>query len=203
MNFVKENGRTIPVADKVFALSGRAKAAIADYGKDAVVNATTGALFDDDGNLVVLSSVVEAIRSLAPADYAEYAPIAGPPAFKAGVRKALFGKYEPKGFVQVSATPGGTGSITSTVLNYTERGDAVLTHDWCWANYKNICSQHGRKLATFRFFDEEGNLNLCTRLKRCGFGGIGCRIACKTGVCFCNLKFNRSGGLKAEDLALV
>ena len=30
MGFVKENGRTIPVADKVVALSGRAKAAIAD-----------------------------------------------------------------------------------------------------------------------------------------------------------------------------
>ena len=159
MNFVKENGRTIPVADKVFALSGRAKAAIAEYGKDAVVNATTGALFDDDGNLVVLSSVVEAIRNLSPVDYAEYSPIAGPPAFKAGVRKALFGKHDPQGFVQVSATPGGTGSITSTVLNYTERGDSVLTHDWCWANYKNICSQHGRKLATFRFFDEDGKFD--------------------------------------------
>ena len=33
MNFVKENGRTIPVADKVFALSGRAKAAIAARAK--------------------------------------------------------------------------------------------------------------------------------------------------------------------------
>ena len=33
MGFVKENGRTIPVADKVFALSGRAKAAIAAKGK--------------------------------------------------------------------------------------------------------------------------------------------------------------------------
>ena len=44
MGFVKENGRTIPVADKVFALSGRAKAAIAAKGKDAVVNATVGAL---------------------------------------------------------------------------------------------------------------------------------------------------------------
>ena len=53
MNFVKEHGRTIPVADKVFALSGRAKAAIAAKGKDAVVNATVGALLDDNGDLVL------------------------------------------------------------------------------------------------------------------------------------------------------
>ena len=82
MGFVKENGRTIPVADKVFALSGRAKAAIAAKGKDAVVNATVGALLDDNGDLVVMSSVAEAIRTLTPADYAEYAPITGTPAFK-------------------------------------------------------------------------------------------------------------------------
>ena len=49
MIFAKENGRTIPKEDKVFALSGRAKEAIAAKGKDAVINATIGALLDDEG----------------------------------------------------------------------------------------------------------------------------------------------------------
>lgn len=159
MNFVKENNRVIPAEDKVFALSGRAKAAIAEKGKDAVINATVGALLDDNGDLVVMSSVVDAIRTLKPEDYAEYAPITGTPAFKDAVKKALFGKYEPSGHVQVCVTPGGTGSITSVVSNYSQPGDYVLTHDWCWANYKNICVQQGRKLATFRFFDEDGNFD--------------------------------------------
>ena len=156
MNFVKENGRTIPVADKVFALSGRAQAAIAKKGKDAVINATVGALLDDNGDLVVMSSVVDAIKTLSPSDYAAYAPITGTPAFKEAVQKALFGKYEPSGHISVCVTPGGTGSITSVVANYSNVGDEVLTHDWCWANYRNICSQQGRKLRTFRFFDEDG-----------------------------------------------
>ena len=159
MGFLKENGRTIPVADKVFALSGRAKAAIAARGQDAVINATVGALFDDDGKLVVMSSVVDAIKSLSPEDYAEYAPITGTPAFKDGVVKALFGNYEPSGHVRVCATPGGTGSLTSVMLNYAEPGQKVLTHDWCWANYKNIASQHGRGFATFRFFTEDGGFD--------------------------------------------
>lgn len=159
MNFVKENGRTIPVADKVFALSGRAKAAIAKKGKDAVINATVGALLDDNGDLVVLSSVVDAIKTLTPTDYAEYAPITGTPAFKEAVRKALFGKYEPSGPISVCVTPGGTGSITSVVANYSSFGDEVLTHDWCWANYRNICEQQGRKLRTFRFFNEAGEFD--------------------------------------------
>lgn len=159
MNFVKENGRTIPKEDKVFALSGRARAAAAARGNDAVINATIGALLDDNGDLVVLSSVMEAIRTLSPADYAEYAPIAGTPAFRKAVVKALFGNYEPAGHVRVCATPGGTGSITNVISNYSGYGDAVLTHDWCWANYRNICAEHGRSLETFRFFDEEGKFD--------------------------------------------
>lgn len=159
MNFVKENNRVIPTEDKVFALSGRAKAAIAKKGKDAVINATVGALLDDNGDLVVMSSVVDAIKTLEPADYAEYAPITGTPAFKDAVKKALFGKYEPSGHISVCVTPGGTGSITSVIANYSNVGDEVLTHDWCWANYRNICSQQGRKLRTFRFFNDEGGFD--------------------------------------------
>ena len=159
MGFLKENNRTIPVADKVFALNGRAKAATAAKGKDAVINAVIGALLDDNGDLVVMSSVVDAIRTLGPADYAEYAPITGTPAFREAVKKALFGRFLPEGNIEVCATPGGTGSITSVIKNYSNAGDAVLTHDWCWANYRNICSEHGRTLKTFRFFNEEGGFD--------------------------------------------
>ena len=160
MIFAKENGRTIPAEDKVFALSGRAKAAIAKYGKEEVINGTVGAMLDDDGKLVVLSSVMEAIRTLAPEDYAEYAPITGTPDFKAAIKEAVFGDYEPKGYVNMCATPGGTGSITSVIANYSEPGDTILTHDWCWANYGNICRQQGRNMETFRFFDEEGRFDI-------------------------------------------
>ena len=58
MGFVKVNDRTIPKEDKVFAVSGRAKAAIAAKGKDQVVDATIGALLDDNGDLVVMTSVM-------------------------------------------------------------------------------------------------------------------------------------------------
>ncbi|MBR2674709.1 MAG: aminotransferase class I/II-fold pyridoxal phosphate-dependent enzyme [Mogibacterium sp.] len=159
MSFVKENNRTIPKEDKVFAVSGRAKAAIAAKGKDAVVDATIGALLDDKGDLVVMTSVMEAIGMLKPADYAAYAPIAGVPEFKEAVQKALFADYKPARHIAVCATPGGTGSLTHAVANYTNRGDEILTHDWCWANYKGIADEHGRSVKTFRFFDEEGKFD--------------------------------------------
>ena len=159
MGFVKVNDRTIPKEDKVFAVSGRAKAAIAEKGKDAVVDATIGALLDDNGDLVVMTSVMEAIGMLKPADYAAYAPIAGVPEFKETVQKALFADYAPKGHVAVCATPGGTGGLTHAISNYSNIGDEVLTHDWCWANYKGIADEHGRSIKTFRFFDEDGKFD--------------------------------------------
>ena len=159
MIYAKENGRVIPEEDKVFALSGRAKARIAEKGKAAVVNATVGALLDDEGELVVLTSVSEAIKTLKPADYAEYAPIAGTPDFKEAVKKAIFADYDPGCQIEACATPGGTGSLKIAIANYSEPGDKILTHDWCWANYKNICKEHGRDLATFRFFNEDGKFD--------------------------------------------
>ena len=45
------------------------------------------------------------------------------------------------------------------VQNYSNYGDSVLTHDWCWANYKNIAVSQGRKLKTFRFFNEDGGFD--------------------------------------------
>lgn len=154
------NGRDIPDEDKNFAATGKANAAIAQKGSEAVMNATIGALYDDDGGLVVLRSVEKTIRSLSATDFAAYAPIAGTPGFRKAVIKAAFGSFEPKSFVKAVATPGGTGSIRNAVANYSSPGDRILTHSWYWGPYKNIANEQGRGLETFEMFDPEGNFNL-------------------------------------------
>ena len=159
-SFAAYNGRVVPTEDKIFGISGRAKAAIAAKGKEQVVNATIGALLDDESELIVLSSVDEAVKALSPAEYAEYAPIAGTPGFKDAIVKAALGDYEPKGYVGVVASPGGTGSLRNAIANYTCLGDKILTHDWHWTTYKNIAMEIGRGEETFDMFDAEGNFNL-------------------------------------------
>lgn len=161
MIFAQENGRQMPKEDKIFAISGKAKAMIAEKGKDAVVNATIGSLLDDNGDLVVLSSVLEALEELKPTDYAEYAPIGGTPAFKEAVKRAAFGEnFKTKRFTEVCATPGGTGGIRNTISNYSKPGDKVLTSDWFWAPYKTISQEIGRDLATYELFNAEGEFNI-------------------------------------------
>ncbi len=159
MIFASQNGRNIPREDKIFGISNRAKARAGREGKDKVVNATIGALLNDDGKLIVLSSVDEVFRSLTPQDYAEYAPIGGTAGFKEAVKKDVFRGFTPENFTEVIATPGGTGAIRNTVANYTESGDTVLTADWFWSPYNTIAQELGRKLDSFQLFDEHGDFN--------------------------------------------
>lgn len=154
------NGRDIPENDKLFAATGRGKAAVLEKGHDAVINATVGALYDDNGDLVVLKSVEKTLRSLSAAEFVEYAPIAGTPGFRAAIRKAAFGGFTPKSFTGAVATPGGTGSIRNAVANYSCPGDRILTHDWHWAPYESISIELGRSVETFNMFDENGGLDI-------------------------------------------
>ncbi len=158
----QDNGRVIPLEDKIFALNGRAKALAAKIGKENVINATIGSLLDDDGNLVVLSSVVEVLTHLDPDDYADYAPIGGTPGFKKAIAKATFGNYDITANVEVCATPGGTGAIRNTISNYSRIGDKVLTSDWFWAPYGTIAQEIGRSIATYELFDENNGFNIAS-----------------------------------------
>ena len=118
--FAQGNNREITGKDKIFGISQLAKTAIARDGKENVVNATIGALLDDNGELIVLSSVVDILHSMSPADFAEYAPIAGTPEFLDVINQAAFGKHTPDGYIEACATPGGTGTIRNTVTNYSK-----------------------------------------------------------------------------------
>lgn len=154
------NSRVIPVEDKIFGINKRAKEMSAAVGADKVINATIGSLLDDNGNLAVLSSVVDVLKNLTPTDYADYAPIAGTPDFIAAVQKATFGSYTPKVFTEVVATPGGTGAIRNTIQNYSKRGDQILTSDWHWGPYSTIAQDLERTITTYTLFDDQNNFNI-------------------------------------------
>ncbi len=155
----RENGRHIPQEDKIFGISNRAKAMIAEKGADKVINATIGSLLDDNGELVVLSSVDKVFKHLSPRDYADYAPIGGIASFREDVQQAAFGDHRPKGYTRAVATPGGTGSLRNVIANYSSGGDKVLTSDWHWAPYNTIAGEIGRSIATFEFFTADRKFN--------------------------------------------
>ena len=154
------NGRAIPKEDTIFGISRRANAMIDEVGAEKVVNATIGALLDDEGELLVLSSVDEAFTGLEPAEYAQYAPIGGTPAYRSAIIKAALGSFVPSTQVRAVATPGGTGALHCMVSNYSAPGDKILTTDWFWGPYKTVAAEMGRGLDTFELYNEQRSFNL-------------------------------------------
>ena len=159
-SMVAYNGREIPKEDKVFAASGAALDAVEKYGKADVINATVGALYDDEGDLLVLKSVEKVMKSLPATSFAAYAPIAGTPGFKDAILKAALYGFEPKSYTAVVGTPGGTGAIRNAIANYSEPGDKVLTASWHWAPYKSISNELYRGIERYEMFDENGKFNV-------------------------------------------
>lgn len=158
--FAAGNNRKIPKEDMIFGIKRRETEMMAKVGKENVVSGTIGALLDDIGELIVLTSVDKVNKKLLPSEYASYAPIGGLPKFKEAAIKAAFMNKMPKGEIRAVATPGGTGALYNSIANYSEYGDSVLTTDWFWSPYNTIAGQQGRKITTFRLFDEKRQFNV-------------------------------------------
>src|SRR5580658_11075248 len=78
-----------PSDDPIFALN---KDATARRQKgESIVNATVGALLDDDGKLAILPTAARAVHEVPATEWAAYAPIAGTPAFLRAVTSDLLG----------------------------------------------------------------------------------------------------------------
>jgi aromatic-amino-acid transaminase len=140
--------------DKIFAASQKAKADIANLGEDAVINSTLGECLDDDGKLMVLPTVEKLLRSMPVEEMCSYAPIAGIPGFNEAVQISLFGKVSDRFHVQSVSTPGGCGALRHAIWNFLDDGDSMLTTEWVWGPYRNICEEHGRHMETFSMFNE-------------------------------------------------
>lgn len=158
---IRINGRTtIGKPDKLFGVSALAKERIAEIGKENVINSTIGVLLDDDGKLVVLSSVMEALHELAPEEFAAYAPIVGIPEYKQAVTKAVFLDEIPQDiYIETCFAPGGTGALRNAISCYTSPGEKILSSDWHWAPYNVIAAEQGREIATYTLFDENYRFN--------------------------------------------
>ena len=151
--------------DKIFAASQKAKAAIAELGGDAVINSTLGECQDDDGRLMVLPTVEKMLRSMPIEEMCSYAPIGGIPGFNEAVQISLFGHVSERFHVESVPTPGGCGALRHAIWNFLDNGDSLLTTDWIWGPYRNICEEHGRFLKDFPMFNDQDELVAITASK--------------------------------------
>ena len=76
-SMVAKHARWPKENDIIFNLSERAQVAEKTIGKKNVINATIGALIDDEGQLISMKSVYDQLKSLQNNEIAAYASIAG------------------------------------------------------------------------------------------------------------------------------
>jgi aromatic-amino-acid transaminase len=158
-SFLAPARRGRPGDDPIFALNAEANARKARG--ETVVNATLGALLDDQGALAILPTAARAVKEVPAVEWATYAPIAGSPAFLAAVAKDVFPSREDlRRAVASAATPGGTGALRHALAQFLEPGQRLLTTSFYWGPYATLAEENERGIDTFRMFDAAGALDL-------------------------------------------
>lgn len=148
-----------PGDDPIFALHGEAMKRAAQG--ESILNATLGALMEDDGSPALMPAVSEAFGRIAPERYSMYAPISGPPQFLSAVMDDLVGAGHPlRSMMTGVSTAGGTGAVHHGIVNYVEPGQALLTTSYFWGPYGILAKHTRRRLETFDMFGEEGRFDL-------------------------------------------
>lgn len=157
-SFLIEDARERPGDDPIFFLNAEATRRAREG--ETIVNATLGALVEDDGRLALLPSVAAAIARVSPQDSSGYAPIAGEPRFLAAVIRDLYGESALAANSVAAATPGGTGALHHGIVDFLEPGQALLTTKYYWGPYKTIADHTRRRVETFEMFDAAGGFDL-------------------------------------------
>ena len=144
--------------DPIFRLHGEANRRAAE-GED-ILDCTMGVLTDEEGRLAVLPSVVEALKSVDIPSVSGYGPIAGDPRFGAAAIEDLLGGTELREHALAMVTPGGTGAIYHSIVNFLESGQSLLTTNYRWGPYRDIAAHAGRGCETFNMFRDDGTFDV-------------------------------------------
>ncbi len=152
MNLLPARNTARPGDDPIFALNREATQRRA--AGERVINATVGALLEDDGSLAVLPTVLAALRDTPDAKAAGYAPIAGPADFHRAVIDDLLGGTPLADQAVAVSTPGGTGALRHALSVFLDPGQSLLTSSFYWGPYATLCEENNRTLTTFPMFTE-------------------------------------------------
>lgn len=140
--------------DTIFMNHKEALQRAAEIGKENVINGTLGVLFHK-GALVTFDTVDRLIPHLDVKGISAYTPQQGLPDFLHAIRYFCFQEFFPSIGVASVAVAGGMGGIRQAINNYTEINDSIIVPDWYWAPYQGIIEDNNRKIATFRFFENQ------------------------------------------------
>lgn len=150
-------------ADTIFKMNAAAQQRAA--AGVSVINATVGALLDDDGKLVVHESIMTKFHELTPAEIAPYAPIAGDPRYLLALTQRHWPELSSYGMG--AATPGGTGALALSLRNLLEPGQRLLTAAPYWGPYATLAMENRVTMDTVPYPPAGESLDIAAWRARC------------------------------------
>ena len=152
--FIREKIDHNPIVDNVFKIVNMANSAIAEKGEENVVNATIGSLYDEEGKLVALDTVFDTYNSLDNRTKAKYASsFNGNPNFREQAYKWVVQDVKLNLAHSVIATPGGSGAVSSTILNVLDEGQTLIIPNIAWGNYRSMATIANCQVTAYQMFD--------------------------------------------------
>ncbi|MDO4465915.1 MAG: aminotransferase class I/II-fold pyridoxal phosphate-dependent enzyme [Bacillota bacterium] len=153
MSFVKDSVNRTPIVDTVFAIVAKAAEAKAKFGADAVVDATIGSLYGEDGKLVALDCVFESLKSQDNRVLAKYAAsFTGNADFRSLVHEWVV-QGNTKLPYEVIATPGGTGAVGTCLNECLDAGQTVILPEVAWGSYNLMAQMDNLNVVKYSLFD--------------------------------------------------
>lgn len=138
--------------------NAHADRAAQEKGENHILRGTSGCIFDDEGRFVMMKTVQRAYRQLVPEQIAPY--VSELDSYLEDCMSQCFGESRPDGYIRACTVPGSTGALHHAVCGYTEPGDIVLTTDWHWGSYENLCIHNGRRMEQFHLLNDRGTFDL-------------------------------------------
>lgn len=167
MTFTRSSADLTKINDTVFKIASLAKADIEKNGKEHVINATIGTLYDEEGKLVALNSFYKHYNQLPSVTKAAYASgFNGNEDYRNEVYRWLIQGRELKLAHRVIATPGGSGAVSSTFFNVLEANETVVIPDIAWSAYKLMADYYNLNTACYSLF-KENQFNLSSFKQTC------------------------------------
>lgn len=154
--FIKEKIDETPIVDTVFAVVDKANQAKATLGKEQVIDATIGALYDEDENLVAFDSVYTPYNKIDNKIKAKYAQsFIGNDTFRTQVYNWVTQDINLDLAHSVIATPGGSGAISMTIMNTLDQDQTIVLPEIAWGSYKLMASMNNLKAETYSLFEND------------------------------------------------
>ncbi len=129
-----------------------------------VVNATVGMLYNDEGEFVSFSKVIEKFNELDAKDALPYASTPGSKKFHDTVEKWILRQYldmyKKDFYMTTMATPGGSGALSISIFNYLEPNDRLLLPNIGWDPYWIICRERNVRAYEYNLFNDEMKFDL-------------------------------------------